>query len=97
MSNWRLGWRFIKGIDILPHYAGGESGVRAAAQKGAILFHKREWPPLDPPRERFRLAVSGLNDLYASGMGMPARGVAAVGIAIRFDLLLLSAAALLIL
>lgn len=25
---------------ILPHYAGGESGVRAAAQKGAILFHK---------------------------------------------------------
>ena len=20
--------------------------------KGAILFHKREWPPLDPPRER---------------------------------------------
>ena len=52
MSNWRLGWRFIKGIDILPHYAGGESGVRAAAQKGAILFHKREWPPLDPPRER---------------------------------------------
>ena len=33
---------------ILPHYAGGESGVRAAAQKGAILFHKREWPPLDP-------------------------------------------------
>ena len=37
---------------ILPHYAGGENGVRAAAQKGAILFHKREWPPLDPPRER---------------------------------------------
>ena len=21
--------------------------------KGAILFHKREWPPFDPPRERF--------------------------------------------
>ena len=37
---------------MLPHYAGGESGMRAAAQKGAILFHKREWPPLDPPRER---------------------------------------------
>ena len=69
---------------ILPHYAGGESGVRAAAQKGAILFHKREWPPLDPPRERLGLAVSGLNDLYASGMGMSARGVAAL--ALLYDL-----------
>ena len=26
VSNWRLGWRFIKGIDILPHYAGGARG-----------------------------------------------------------------------
>ena len=84
MSNWRLGWRFIKGIDILPHYAGGESGVRAAAQKGAILFHKREWPPLDPPRERFRLAVWSLNNLCASGMQLPARGGAAFSVAIRF-------------
>ena len=40
------------------------------------------------------MAVSGLNDFYASGMGMPARGIAAVGVAIRFDSLLLSAAAL---
>ena len=84
MSNWRLGWRFIKGIDILPHYAGGESGVRAAAQKGAILFHKREWPPLDPPRERFRLAVWSLNNLCASGMQLPARGFAAL--ALLYDL-----------
>ncbi len=65
---------------ILPHYAGGESGVRAAAQKGAILFHKREWPPLDPPRERFRLAVSGSNDFCASGMKLPARGKAALAL-----------------
>ena len=62
--------------------------------KGDILFHEREYPPLNPPRERFRLAVSGLNNLYAFGMQLPARGVAALGVAIRFDFLLLSAAAL---
>ena len=39
------------------------------------------------------MAVSGLNDFYASGMGRPARGIAAVGVAIRFDSLLLSAVA----
>jgi hypothetical protein len=31
-----------------------------------------------------RLAVWGLNDLFASGMKMPARGFAALGVAIRF-------------
>ena len=46
--------------------------------KGAILFRKREWPPLDPPRERFRLAVSGVNNLYAFGMQLPARGFAEI-------------------
>ena len=52
--------------------------------KGDILFHEREYPPLNPPRERFRLAVSGLNNLYAFGMQLPARGVAALDVAIRF-------------
>ena len=61
--------------------------------KGGILFHEREYPLLNPPRERFRLAVSGLNNLYAFGMQLPARGVAAVSVAIRFDFLLLSAVA----
>ena len=61
--------------------------------KGDILFHEREYPPLNPPRERFRLAVSGLNNLYAFGMQLPARGVAALGVAIRFDFLLSSAVA----
>ena len=79
---------------ILPHYAGGESGVRAAAQKGAILFHKREWPPLDPPRERFRLAVWSSNNLYASGMKMPARGFAELALQDDLPLLLLPAVAL---
>ena len=52
--------------------------------KGDILFHEREYPPLNPPRERFRLAVSGLNNLYASGMQLPARGFAAL--ALLYDL-----------
>ena len=37
-----------------------------------------------PKRKAFRLAVSGLNGLYASGMEMSARGVAAFEAAIRF-------------
>ena len=67
--------------------------AQGSVSKGAILFHKREWPPLDPPREGFRLTVWGLNHLFPSGMGMPARGFAALGVAIRFDSLLLSAVA----
>ena len=61
--------------------------------KGDILFHEREYPPLNPPRERFRLAVSGLNNLYTFGIQLPARGVAALGVAIRLDVLLSSAVA----
>ena len=61
--------------------------------KGPFSFAK-ENGPFGTPRERLRLAVSGSNDLYASGMKMSARGVAAFSVAIRFDLLLLSAAAL---
>ena len=68
--------------------AHGAASFPCAAQgsvsKGAILFHIREWPPLDPPRERFRLAVWGLNYFDASGMQLPARGEAAFSIAIRF-------------
>ena len=48
--------------------------------KGDILFHEREYPPLNPPRERFRLAVWSSNNLYASGMKMPARGKAALAL-----------------
>ena len=73
--------------------AEGKCGVRAAESKGIFSFAK-ENIPFGTPRERLRLAVSGSNDLYASGMKMPARDVAAFSVAIRFDLLLLSAAAL---
>ena len=52
MSNWRLGWRFIKRIDILPHYAGGVAAPQALHGKRGLFSRVREWPPLDPPRER---------------------------------------------
>ena len=64
--------------------------------KGVFSFAK-ENTPFGTPRERLRLAVSDLNDSYASGMGMPARGVAALELQDDLPLLLLSAAALLIL
>ena len=51
--------------------------------KGVFSFAK-ENTPFGTPRERLRLAVSDLNDSYASGMGMPARGGAALSVAIRF-------------
>ena len=83
-----------KHTTILAVWQGRKCRLRTARAKGDILFHEREYPPLNSPRERFRLAVSGLNNLYAFGMQLPARGVAAVSVAIRFDFLLLSAAAL---
>ena len=58
--------------------------------KGDILFHEREYPLWNPKRKAFRLAVSGLNDLDASRMEIPARGVAAFSSSIRFGLLLFS-------
>ena len=73
-----------KHTTILAVWQGRKCRLRTARAKGDILFHEREYPPLNPPRERFRLAVSGLNNLYAFGMQLPARGVAAVSVAIRF-------------
>ena len=58
--------------------------------KGDILFREREYPLWNPKRKAFRLAVSILNDLGASGMEIPARGVAAFSSSIRFGLLLFS-------
>ena len=74
-----------KGLLLSLHRAGGES-------KGPFSFAK-ENGPFGTPRERLGLAVSSLNILYASGMGIPARGGAALGVARRFDYLLLSAVA----
>ena len=65
--------------------------------KGVFSFAKENTPPYTPQEKGIRLAVSDLNDSYASGMGMPARGVAALELQDDLPLLLLSAAALLIL
>ena len=59
-----------------------------------IFFPEKENGRRPSKRKAFRLSVSILNGLYASGMEVPARGVAAVSVAIRFGVLLLSAAAL---
>ena len=54
----------------------------------------KENSPLSIPQEKgFRLAVSISNDLFASGMEMPARDDASFEVARRFDYLLLSAVA----
>ena len=49
-----------------------------------IFFPEKENGRRPSKRKAFRLAVSGLNDLCASGMRLPARGVAALGVARRF-------------
>ena len=62
---------------------------RGAGQRGYSLSRKRI-SPLEPQEKGVRLAVSILNDLGASGMEIPARGVAAFSSSIRFGLLLFS-------
>ena len=57
------------------------AGVR---QRGLFSFTKENSPLYIPQEKGIRLAVSDLNDSYASGMGMPARGGAAFSVAIRF-------------
>ena len=52
-------------------------------QRGIFSFAK-ENGPFGTPRERLKLAVQSLNDLCASGMRLPARGVDALGVARRF-------------
>ena len=56
---------------------------RAGVPKGPFSFAKENGPLLIPQEKGIRLAVSDLNDSYASGMGMPARGGAAFSVAIR--------------
>ena len=76
---------------------GGKAAPLALHESKGIFSFAKENIPFGTPRERLRLAVSGLNDSYASGMGMPARGVAALELQDDLPLLLLSATALLIL
>ena len=50
----------------------GAAGLRHLCRraKGAVLFRKREQPPLDPPGERLTLSVSGSKNCAACGMGL---------------------------
>ena len=63
------------------HRAGG------ANKRGIFSFTKENIPLLNPQEKGIRLAVWSSNNLYASGMKMPARGKAAL--ALRYDLPLL--------
>ena len=75
-------------------------GFPCAAQgcksKGPFSFAK-ENGPFGTPRERLSIASEQLEELQCLPIALPARGVAALGVAIRLDVLLSSAAALLIL
>ena len=54
------------------------------SQRGLFSFVKENSPLSIPQEKGFRLAVSISNDLFPSGMEMPARGDAAFRVAIRF-------------
>ena len=71
----------------------GSCGVRAAAPHPPFSFPRKKTGGVTVQKKGVRLAVSGLNKPFASGMGMPARGKAAFSIAIRLASLLLSAVA----
>ena len=65
--------------------------------KGGVSLFRKEIPlPCTLP-EKIHIVGEQLQELRRLPNRVPARGVAALGVAIRFDLLLLSAAALLIL
>ena len=63
--------------------AEGTQRQRRCTNATPIFFPEKENGRRPPKRKAFRLAVSILNGLYASGMEVPARGVAAVSVAIR--------------
>ena len=66
---------------------------RCTDQRGDSLSQKRI-PPLEPPEKGLGLAVSGLNNSDVSEVKVPRARRCRISVAIRFDLLLLSAAAL---
>ena len=80
------------GIDSLQSARGAAPRALHEA-RGDTLFHKREYPPLNPPRERVTLQASSSKSCNACRLHCPDRGVAAFGVARRFGLLLLSAVA----
>ena len=78
---------------IIPHRCGGQCRLWAAGAHPPFSFPRKKTGGVTVQKKGVRLAVSGLNKPFASGMRMPARGKAAFSIARRFGLLLLSAVA----
>ena len=80
---------------IIPHRCGGKCRLRAATPHPPFSFPRKKTGGVTVQKKGVRLAVSGLNKPFASGMQirLPARGFAAFGVAIRLDSLLLSAVA----
>ena len=73
--------------------ARGKQRRRRCTNATPIFFPEKENGRRPSKRKAFRLAVSGLNDLCASGMRLPARGVAALALRYGLPLLLSSAVA----
>ena len=72
---------------------GESSAAGDARMRPPFSFQRKENGRRPSKRKAFRLAVSGLNDLCASGMRLPARGVAALALLYDLPLLLSSAVA----
>ena len=69
---------------IIPHRCGGKCRLWAAGAHPPFSFPRKKTGGVTVQKKGVRLAVSGLNKPFASGMRMPARGKAAFSIAIRF-------------
>ena len=72
----------------------GKAAPVALHESKGIFSFAKENIPFGTPRERLRLAVSGLNNSDVSEVKVPRARRCRISVAIRFDLLLLSAAAL---
>ena len=73
--------------------ARGKQCRRRCTNATPIFFPEKENGRRPSKRKVFRLAVSGLNDLCASGMQLPAHGEAALVLRYNLPLLLSSAVA----
>ena len=81
------------GIDSLQS-ARGSSAAGAARGKGGYSLSQKRVSPFKSPERKVYIASEQLEELQCLPIALPSRGVAAFGVARRFGLLLLSAAAL---
>ena len=73
-----------KHTTILAVWQGRKCRLRTAEPHPPFSFPRKKTGGVTVQKKGVRLAVSGLNKPFASGMRMPARGDAAFSIAIRF-------------